>query len=99
MAKPKPKFHEADQVAAAEIAAATEFSVFMLVKGERIVRRPIPTLREAVIAAREIEGQHPNKRALIYALVPGAGNAPDHDQPIPRAMREAIEKEIDDVAR
>lgn len=83
------KPHAADLAAQAEIASATEFSVFRRLSiADKICERGIPSLEAAVIRAEQIEAAYPGKPCMIYAIIG------DHDQPISHERRAAVSAQI-----
>lgn len=86
--------HEADLRAAAEIAGASEFSVFrQFGPGERFCRRGIPSIHDAVALADAIDAKNPSgRRSLVYAIV--RQNGSEHDQPIGAELRAKISAEL-----
>lgn len=81
MAKKKP--HPADIATRAAIAMATEFTVYQYRHRARFVHPGHKTLRNAAIAADQVEAAHKGRPALIYAIIDGISH------PVPNDMRKA----------
>jgi len=67
---PKKKAHPADLADREAVAKATGFNVHLRVSPTKKINEPAASLAEAVKIADRIAADHPNRRPLIYALLP-----------------------------
>ena len=80
----KKKAHPADLADREAVAEATGFNVHLRISPTKKINEEAASLAEAVKIADRIAADHPNRRPLIYALLPG-----DKTVPVPKDVCEA----------
>jgi len=81
---PKKKAHPADLADREAVAKATGFNVHLRISPTKKINEGAASLPEAVKIADRMAADHPNRRPLIYALLPG-----DKTVPVPQDMWDA----------